>query len=270
MWPVYGIAVEFSFSFGFCSFPHTSSLFLGPQKIPWMYGQYTQQAKRTYRGCARRRSRLARIRHRYAHQEGTFRWILLGELSLLSMSAGEWQVETLIIWWKVPCYCLRQEKGSFSAPLPHRSPLRCRWEEYMFVCVCSVARCSSLSIKAGAMKNIFLLDAAVIYVKYFWVGTESSTPSFGLLFFIYFNSIVFMAMSTSFAAAPDSEVMNVSRTGEQSSPMAAHCVGPPDLFPYSYLSPLSILPVIHKEQLQYSLLARREDRQTAVTLWIRF
>lgn len=75
-----------------------------------------------------------------------------------------------------------------------------------------------------------------------------------------------MAISTTFAAAPDSEVMNVSRTGGQSPPMAAHCVGPPDHFPYSYLSPLSTLPVIHKEQLQYSLLARREDRQTAVTL----
>lgn len=116
---------------------------------------------------------------------------------LSSVSAEVWQVQTFVFWWK---------KGSPSAPLPHSSPLEHLPELqvggiYVCVCACSSDEYSFLYIKIRVMKNIFLFGITVIYVKYFWVGTVSSTLSFWFLFFIYFNLIVFVAMSTSFSTA---------------------------------------------------------------------
>lgn len=130
---------------------------------------------------------------------------------------------------------LMQGKGSLSTHFPTVLPFiicpSCRWEEYVCVSVYNVARHSPLYVKTGVMKNIFLIGITVIYVKYFWVGTESSALSFSFIL------VVFMAMSTSFSTASDSEVTSVIRTGEQTLPMAAQECGAPDYFPYSHLSP---------------------------------
>lgn len=147
---------------------------------------------------------------------------------LSSVSAEVWQVQTFVFWWK---------KGSPSAPLPHSSPLEHLPELQVggiYVCVCASRsdEYSFLYIKIRVMKNIFLFGITVIYVKYFWVGTVSSTLSFWFLFFIYFNLIVFVAMSTSFSTAPVSQVMSFTRSGEQSPPMAAQgCEAPVLIFP---------------------------------------
>lgn len=75
--------------------------------------------------------------------------------------------------------------------------------------------------------------------------------------------IVCTLMGTSLSKAPDSEVI---RAGGQSFPRVARECGAPDHFSIPSSLPLSHLPLIHEEQLQDSLAARREDRQTAVTL----
>lgn len=129
-----------------------------------------------------------------------------------------------------------QGKGSLSTPFPRSSPLQhlsCRWEEYACVCAYSVARLSSLYVKAGLTKTIFLISTTVIYVKYFLSRHRVLHP----FLFISFNLIVFVVISTTFSIAPDSEVTNAIRTGERSLPMAAQECGAPDHFPYSHLSP---------------------------------
>lgn len=129
-----------------------------------------------------------------------------------------------------------EERLSLGSPSPQLSSwasARVVGGRKICVCVCIQFRWAFISLyKIRVMKNIFLFGTAVIYVKYFWVGTESSTLSFWFLFFIYFNLIVLMATST----APDSQVMSFTRSGEQSPPMAAQGCEAPDHFPHAYLS----------------------------------
>ena len=129
-----------------------------------------------------------------------------------------------------------QGKGGLSTPFPHSSPLQHLPELQVGgirVCVCiyNVARHSSLHVKTGMMKSIFLIGTS--HLRKIFLSRHRVLHPF---LFIYFDLIVFTVLSTSFSIAPDSEVTNVIRTGEQSLPMAAQECGAPDHFPYSHLS----------------------------------
>lgn len=95
--------------------------------------------------------------------------------------------------------------------------------------MCTSAPHPPLYVKTGVMKNIFLIGMAVIYVTFL-----SRHRVLHPFLFLYFCLIVFIATTTSFSTAPDSEFI---RTGEQSLPMAAQAHGAPDRFPHSHLSP---------------------------------